>query len=366
MNLSSESIRVLHVCPELPTKQCPGSMAPAARQIESLTDLGVQTRVIDMRGIPKVKYLQAIPRIRRIARKVDLIHSHFGYCGWLVWLSTIAMRDRPALVMSFMGDDLLGTPRADGTLEWPSRVQARINRWFAWRFTRVIVKSDEMACRIQPRESTVIANGVDLETFCPMSKTQTRKRLGLPLDRHLVLFPGNPGNPRKGHPLAQASVQAASEALGDSIDLVPLWNIDPAEVAVYMNACDAMLMVSLIEGSPNVVKEALACNLPVIGVNVGDVQQMLDGVSGCSVHPRDHQRLAAALVCQFRDPVPCDGRDHLISRGLDLPGVAERVLVVYQESLGRRFDRTETSRRSISAAVVAGMVAPFSIHFLFT
>ena len=164
----NHTLSVLHVCPELPRADNPGSMAPAARQIDSLRDIGVKTEVIDMQGIPKLKYLQAIPRIRRVARNVDVIHAHFGYCGWLVWIATRFMRSRPRLVMSFMGDDLLGTPRADGSLEWPSRVQARINKSFANRFDQVIVKSKEMAGVIAPCASTVIANGVDTETFKPI------------------------------------------------------------------------------------------------------------------------------------------------------------------------------------------------------
>lgn len=344
--------RVLHVCPELPTPECPGSMAPAARQIDSLQGSGVQTQVIDMRGIPKLKYLQAIPRIRRMAREVDIIHSHFGYCGWLSWMATFAMNNRPRLVMSFMGDDLLGTPRADGSLEWPSRVQAWINKHFAKRFTKVIVKSDEMAAKILPCRSTVIANGVEMGTFRPLPKDESRRQLNLPLNRCLVLFPGNPKNPRKGHALARQVIELTSKQLNQPIDLIPLWDIDPQDVAVYMNACDAMLMMSLIEGSPNVVKEALACNVPVIAVTVGDVSQMLDGVAGCSVHPREPERIGAALAKQLQDKTPCNGRQVLLERGLDLDGVAQRVLSVYSQAIGNVTSQLAHSKTIESVAVL--------------
>ena len=334
MNRPDQDLNVLHVCPELPREDCPGSMAPAARQIDSLTDAGVKTQVVDMRGIPKLKYLQAIPRIRRIARDVDVIHSHFGYCGWLSWIATRAMRSRPKLVMSFMGDDLLGTPIADGSLTWTSRVQARINKSFANRFDKVIVKSQEMAGVIAPCKSTVVANGVDMETFQPMSRDEARKRLNLPLDRKQILFPGNPENPRKGHLLAAAAVKVAVQQLDEPIDLVPLWNVDPDDVAIYMNACDAMLMMSFIEGSPNVVKEGLACDLPVIGVQVGDVPEMLDGISGCVVCPRDAEVIGQRLAEQLQSETICNGRAVLQDRGLDLASVAQRVLSIYASATG--------------------------------
>ena len=80
-------MRVLMICPELPRTDRPGSMAPCARQIQSLRELGLSIDVVDMRGIPKLKYLQLLPRIRRLARQVDVVHAHFGYCGWLARLA---------------------------------------------------------------------------------------------------------------------------------------------------------------------------------------------------------------------------------------------------------------------------------------
>ena len=167
----AQSLSVLHVCPELPSEDSPGSMAPAARQIESLRETGIRTEIVDMSGIPKLKYLQAIPRIRRIAKNVDVIHSHFGYCGWLVLLATIGLRNRPRRVMSYMGDDLLGTPSADGSLEWFSRVQANLNKRFSRLYDEVIVKSQEMANIIAPVRCTCL-----LYTS-PSPRDRTRSRM---------------------------------------------------------------------------------------------------------------------------------------------------------------------------------------------
>jgi glycosyltransferase involved in cell wall biosynthesis len=311
-------------------------MAPAARQIESLSNLGITTCIVDMRGIPKLKYLLAIPKIRKLAREVDVIHAHYGYCGWLAWISTRGMRNRPALVMSFMGDDLLGTPKADGSLEWPSRVQAWMNSRFAKRTDSVIVKSPEMAGKIQSGPSHVIPNGVDMNCFRPMSRLEARSRLNWDLGGRYVLFPGNPDNPRKGYALALAAVNVAREKISAPIELVALWNVAPADVALYMNASDVMLMVSLIEGSPNVVKEALACNLNVIGVPVGDVPQLLDGIAGCWLCSRDAEEIGERLAKQLTAPIECAGRDALDARGLGLDSVARQIRNIYQTACSAR------------------------------
>lgn len=328
-------MRVLMICPELPRSATPGSMAATARQFESIHQLGLTTDVVDMYGIPKLKYLQVIPRVRRLARQADLIHAHFGYCGWLGYLAPMLSRSKAPLVISFMGDDLLGTPYdADGNLEWFSKQMVRSNILLAKKVAQVIVKSQEMADVLAPTPATVIPNGVDTATFQAVDRVQSRRELGLPEDRKLVLFPGDPSNPRKGHRLASAAIAVASGRLGGEIDLVPLWGVKPNQVAVYMNACDAMVMTSLIEGSPNVVKEAMACNLPIVGVPVGDVQQLLDGVEGCEFCVRDPEVVGAAIVRALAAP-SCGGRDAILSRGLDLESVARRVVGVYEQALGR-------------------------------
>ncbi len=97
-----------------------------------------------------------------------------------------------------------------------------------------------------------------------------------------------------------------------------------------------MLMVSLIEGSPNVVKEAMACNLNVIGVEVGDVPQLLDGVSGCSVCARDPEEIGGKIAEQLTLPQPCNGREALESRGLSLDSVARQIRNIYLSSHARK------------------------------
>lgn len=328
-------MRVLMICPELPSEESPGSMAPAARQIRSIQDLGIETEIVDMRGVPKLKYVQLLPRIRRLARGVDLIHAHFGYCGWLAKLAPLGCRPAKPVVMSFMGDDLLGTPyNSRGDLELFSRWMVRWNKLLPRRVKQVIVKSHEMANVIAPAPCTVIPNGVDTDVFCLQAPVEARQRLGLNPRANLVLFPGDPGNPRKGHGLAKAAVAHAAELMGQEIELIPLWGIQPDRVADYMNACSAMLMTSLIEGSPNVVKEAMACNLPVLGVPVGDVHEMLAGVTGCTLCARDATEMGFHLARTLERGGRSNGRQILFDRKLDLNSVAVRVASVYSRALG--------------------------------
>jgi glycosyltransferase involved in cell wall biosynthesis len=171
-------MKVLMICPELPSADKPGSMAPTTRQIQSLIDLGLSVQTIDMRGMPKLKYVQAIPRVCRALRSVDLVHAHFGYCGWLALLGRRLAARRVPIVMSFMGDDLLGTPADEtGRMERSSLWAVRFNCRVARSYAQIIVKSSEMARRLAPRPCHVIPNGVDLNRFLPRNRGQARSDL---------------------------------------------------------------------------------------------------------------------------------------------------------------------------------------------
>jgi teichuronic acid biosynthesis glycosyltransferase TuaC len=101
-----------------------------------------------------------------------------------------------------------------------------------------------------------------------------------------------------------------------------------------MNAADCLLVTSKTEGSPTVVQEAMACNLPVVTVDVGDVRERLAGVSNCAVVSRCPLALGVALADVLRSPQRSDGRAHAAALGLD--AIAARLTDFYRAMLPRR------------------------------
>lgn len=325
---SNRKLRVLAITPQLPRNREPGTNARLVRQIQALRDRNIEVEVMDMVGIPMLKYLFAIPRMYSRLRHVDLVHSHFGFCGWLGRLQFF----RP-LVVSFMGDDLLGEPNDLGGLTNFSRFMVIANTKLAGLARKVIVLSAEMSRVIAPTASHVLPNGVDTDLFYPIDMRVARERLGWSLNQRVVLFPGNPESPRRGHALAVFATKHAEQILNEEIRLQPMWDAEPKDFRLYMNACDAMWMTSLVEGAPDVVKEALACDLPVVAVPVGDTVELLRDIPGCELRPRDPKQLGEAMAKVLSSEVECEGRRALGHLQLDIASVAERVESVYFEAL---------------------------------
>lgn len=323
-------MRILMVTPELPEPGRPGTMAPVRRQIASIRALGHAVDVLEIRGLKGLKYLQCWPALLARSRSAELIHAHFGYCGLLAR----AQLGRP-IVVSFMGDDLLGTPDTSGRSTPLSRVMVAADVGLARLVDAVIVKSAEMAGVVAAIPAQVIPNGVDVEQFRPLERRAARAALGWAEEGRSVLFGGRPEEPRKDFPLARAAVAEAARILAQPIELVPLRGVVPDEVPRYMNACDAMIFTSLWEGSPNVVKEAMACTLPVVAVPVGDVETLLDGVERCLIRPRDPLALGAALAELVAGGQRTNGHTALLDKGLDQASVARRVVEVYEQVLSR-------------------------------
>lgn len=321
-------IRVLALSSSLPSDGRL-TMAPLVRQIESLRDAGVRVEMLSVTGARRVKYLRAVPKVRAYARDVDLIHAHYGFCGWLAKASP-----RIPIVLSLMGSDILGFPDWEGRTPLRSHLEVWATRRVVPMVDAVIVKSAEMADVLGKVSATVIPNGVDTDVFRPMDRASARERLGWPSEDPVVLFPGNPNLARKGFPLASAAVDVASSQLGRPIRIEPLVGVAPEHVPTYMNASDVMVMTSLREGSPNVVKEAMACDVPVVSVPVGDVESLFRDAAGYRVFDRDPGLLGAALAKCLQDPPPATGRAALLRMGLDLESVARRIIAVYERVLG--------------------------------
>jgi glycosyltransferase involved in cell wall biosynthesis len=273
--------------------------------------------------------------LRRIRQEVDrekpgLVHAQYGSITAAV---AYCAKGRVPLIVSFGGDDLLGTPNPG--LLWRLREKGAraIGLAAACGVAVVLVKSpnllDALPIHLR-RKAVVLPNGVDVNWFKPMDKFEARARLGWSQEAKIVLFnASNSGNQNvKNVPLARASVDILSRSIPDAI-LQQMSGANPEEVLWMLNAADCLLVASLHEGSPNIVKEAMACNLPVVSVACGDVAERLKGTYPGRICLYDARSLAEAIEDVFRAGCRSNGREQLMAQGLSAAAVAERLIRVY-------------------------------------
>lgn len=294
------------------TLAVPGERRPAAD--------GMRTRSV----LDYVRF--SVAALRRAGGDYDLVHANYG----LTAPPAIAQSNLP-VVVSLWGSDLLGA-------------YGRLTRWCARRADAVVVMTPAMADELDV-DCHVLPHGVDVAQFRPFPRRPAREAVGWRHDALHVLFPYPPEKRVKDYPRAQRIVAAAGERLdgrvaGDVL-LQTLHGVPHAEMPLYVNAADALLLTSKREGSPNAVKEAMACNLPVVATDVGDVRSRIADVEPSHVCTTDAE-LVDGLVDVLERGEPSNGREAI--RSLAVDEVARRLHEVYADVLGRPTETTPAGR----------------------
>ncbi|HYJ84631.1 MAG TPA: glycosyltransferase family 4 protein [Pyrinomonadaceae bacterium] len=332
MKVNTKPIRVLMVTSEWPKPGVNVTSHFIKRQAEFISAAGVEVTVFPFKGAKNpLNYLTNWVRLRiKLWRKeFDLVHAQFGQSG------VLALPKRLPLVITFRGSDLLGTiSDRTGHYMLASTIHRFLSRLVAAHADAVIVVAEHMKDQLHPSIKThVIPSGLDLQLFRPTEKRIARTRLGLPLDEKLVLFVGRMNQARKRGHLAQRAVEVLNQSM--SAKLVVAWRVPHTDIPLYMSACDALVFTSMQEGSPNVVKEALACNLPVVSVPVGDVATRLEGIEGCELCEDDNpEAIAGALKRVLKRGGRVQGRESV--KHLDENVTTGQVLKIYETVLGRQ------------------------------
>ena len=259
-------------------------------------------------------YLRSIPIIRKKFKEGDysLIHAHYSLSAFAATLA-----GRFPMVVSLMGSDA-----------YSSRFYRSVAKFFyRHRWNTTIVKSQEMKEVLVMDRALVIPNGVDTERYREIPKLEAREKIGYNKPGKLVVFVANPERHEKNFGLAQQAV----EVLGDKeVELMAVYNTPNDLIPYYMNAADALILSSKWEGSPNVIKEAMACNLPIVSTDVGDVRENTEGVKGCFVCDSTAEALADGLR-QALQMEKSGGRDRIFELKLDSQTIAQRIIEVYRQ-----------------------------------
>jgi glycosyltransferase involved in cell wall biosynthesis len=320
-----------------PAPDAPQSGRFIQQQIVGLEQLGLHVEVLFVdRRKNGMRVYAGLPSLLRkaIARfKPDLVHVMYG--GIMSRLVSHVVRDRP-VVVTFHGSDLLGQPFERPLRRFLSACGVIASMLAAKRCDGFVVVAEHLLGSIPESISRskirVIPCGIDLHLFQPLDRALCRERLRWTQDTFHILFQ-NTGDSVKRPELANAAVEQL-RGLGINAELHLLRGVPYDQVPIWLNASDVLLVTSYHEGSPTIVKEALACNLPVVSTLVGDVEERLAGVQPSAIVPGGAGAIAEALEQILVERKRSNGRQYVMHLGKDQ--VAQQLLGVYRAILEQR------------------------------
>ncbi|HET8685133.1 MAG TPA: glycosyltransferase [Methanosarcina sp.] len=396
-------MKVLEACQEFPNRYYPQLGTFIKQSIDSIANQGVDVTVISPKPfvlpfsafpyhnfykLPRIehtekydihypRYIYAVPKkyfypltgisyssfvfeysIKNIKPKPDLIHAHFSYPDGY-GMRKLAKKWRVPLVIS-----ALGTIERKVAYEG-SYTSRQIKE--AMNFAdKVLSVSEDLKLHIvnlgiNEEKVHVVPNGVDTEKFKPAGKAHARNLLNLPQDKNIVLFVGALRK-IKG---VDYLIEAAKNFVNTNTNLFMVGRddglrknlekraqelkiadyvrftgpVNHEDIPLWISASDILVLPSLSEGRPNVILEALACEVPVVATDVGGIPElMVDGETGHLVPAKNPVELSRKINKLLEDKTRREnmgklGRKSIIQRGLTWEAHAKKTVDIYSELL---------------------------------
>ena len=281
-------------------------------QAEALRRAGCIIEFYGITGKGIRGYLKSLPSLKAkiAAFEPDIIHAHYGLSGLLSNLQ----RSVP-VVTTYHGSDIN---------EVKNRPFSCLSMWLsAWN----IFVSQKTLSMMHPSSGySLIPCGVDLSEIQLTGRNEARAIMGLSASEHYILFAGAFDNAIKSPDLAKLCVSE----LDEDVKLIELKGYTREQVTYLMCAADVFLLTSKMEGSPQVIKEAMLCGCPIVSTDVGDVSERISGLAGCYVSKsRDAKELSSLIKLALAFKGRTKGRARIKELGLDNSRVAEELLLIY-------------------------------------
>lgn len=295
-----------------------GSFSPfVIEQGSSIAYEGVEVEYFGVIGKGWTGYLSCR---KKLVKKIEecepnLIHAHYGLCGLLANLQR-----KVPVIITFHGSDI----QSSTVVRCLSKLAMYLSKHNIF-----VLQSMPGRARYKKKNYSVVPCGVNLSVFKPMDMVEARKRLNWDTKDIYVLFAGRFDNPVKNPLWAKKCI-----ALAGNCKLIELKGYKRSEVNLLMNACNLLLVTSISEASPQVVKEAMACNHPIVSTDVGDVRYVFGETKGCYITSRDEtdcvEQIRKAIQFSMKYS-QTDGRGRIIDLGLDIHEIAKKIISLYKQ-----------------------------------
>ena len=320
-------------------KLFPQNLLPfVLEQGESLRQLGMTIDYMAVRG----NYILAVRELKRKIRafQPDIIHAHFGLSAITAELQSLV----PVVTTFHNGE----------TLNWHVNFLTSL---FSRRAKHVVYVAQHIYDLVyfKAKKHSIIPCGVNMEDCHIIDQAIARQQLGFEDGVKYILFGGGFDNLRKNYAILREAVERIEQAPwvpvqgGErcgNIVCLEMKGLSRADCVLRMNACDLFALPSHSEGSPQALKEAMACNCPIVATDMADVRHLLGDLSGHYVlrNPRPtkerwdaDEKSVDELVASVQEALQfnarTNGRDRITELRLSNEQVAEQLIEIYKQVL---------------------------------
>lgn len=229
-------------------------------------------------------YVKTIFRLPTVLKKhrIDIAHVHNGLSAFIVILSKIIFYKSLKVVITFHGSDLNEEKRRRFSL-------------FASKFSsHNIIVSKKMA-HVLNTSYSIIPCGIDTDVDLNY-RDNMRQRKNWGPNEFVILFSSNFNRIEKDSEFAFKVVDKFRACTQKVVHFIELNGFSRHELTQLMQAADCLIMCSIMEGSPQVIKEAVLNSLPVISNDVGDVAEIVEGVDNCFIVNKEVNAYVERLI----------------------------------------------------------------------
>ncbi|MEO2072881.1 MAG: glycosyltransferase family 4 protein [Zunongwangia sp.] len=272
----------------------------------------------------KLNYLKSIFSINfhLLFNKYDIIHIHFGLSGLFTLFNPFIKAPIVTMLHS-----------ADIDIRKSNMLIIFITKLVVKRSSFILYLNEDMKRTISNYNSNILylPCGVDSNFFID-------KNFHKSVDSFTIGFPGNPKRPEKNFKLFEEIMEVLRKEKFNC-KVVIFHGMTRSEVVDSLNSCDVLVMTSISEGSPQIIKEALSCNIPIVSSEVGDVEVLLNNVKNSfvisSFDPNNFVKKIKIILSE--DPVrrKSTGRKKINELKLDHRDISKKIYNVYMKLLNK-------------------------------
>jgi len=307
-------------------------------QVESLRKEGILVDVFFING--KENRLNYFTSIIGLSKKIklnhyDIIHAHYTYCIFLVSIVKSILGVKTPLILTFHEAEV---HKSKNLKPFDADIIKRLV--YSKKIKKIALNSVDLVISVEKGltqilnfegRTVVLPCGVDLNLFQPMEKMWCRKKLCFPIDKKIIFFPASlKRETHKGFDILEEALKFISRK---NIRLITGGNISHKDMPYYMCAADVVVQTSNFEASPMIIKEAMACNIPIVSTDVGDTKETIGDTKGCYICERNPRDIAEKIKVTLEFNGRTKGRNRILALDLGLHQVSTRIIEIYENMI---------------------------------